>query len=212
MRYRAYSFLLLLTCFQPVFAQKIGEPVDVNLLGTSTPLTLEFSDRDYMLIVYSLNADEPPDLKDNPEYGFSVFSVSSGANSATVRNPGASLAAHSGGRLEIQLRRQEQDLARRVQQTGGYRAMAAKVAPHLVGAKRHARIHDAFWADTTSGARRFPHPEELLVSPETSPAIGSVQPLSAGRIQPHCRKGRRRNGPDPRGFLRRNPTPRAHAG
>ena len=77
MRYRAYSFLLLLTCIQPVFAQKIGEPQAVKLLGTSTPLTLEFSDRDYMLIVYSLNADEPPDLKDNPEYSFAVFSVSS---------------------------------------------------------------------------------------------------------------------------------------
>ena len=126
MRYRAYSFLLLLTCFQPVFAQRIGEPYPVKLLGTSSPLTLEFSDRDYMLIVYSLNADEPPDLKDNPEYGFAVFSVSSGANSETVRNPGASLAAHSGGGLEIQLRRQEQDLARRVQQTGGYRPAAAK--------------------------------------------------------------------------------------
>ena len=100
MRYRAYSFLLLLTCFQPVFAQRIGEPYPVKLLGTSSPLTLEFSDRDYMLIVYSLNADEPPDLKDNPEYGFAVFSVSSGANSETVRNPGASLAAHSGGGLE----------------------------------------------------------------------------------------------------------------
>ena len=149
MRYRAYSFLLLLTCFQPVFAQRIGEPYPVKLLGTSSPLTLEFSDRDYMLIVYSLNADEPPDLKDNPEYGFAVFSVSSGANSATVRNPGASLAAHSGGGLEIQLRRQEQDLARRVQQTGGYRPAAAKVAPHLVGARRF--VFPAFGnvADTT---------------------------------------------------------------
>ncbi len=149
MRYLAYSFLLLLTCFQPVFAQRIGEPYPVKLLGTSTPLTLEFSDRDYMLIVYSLNADEPPDLKDNPEYSFSVFRHSTGANSVTVRNPRASLAAPAGGGPEDQLRRREQDLARRVQQTGGYRPAAAKVAPHLVGARRF--VFPAFGnvADTT---------------------------------------------------------------
>ena len=149
MRLLSGSILLFLIFLQPVFAQKIGEPQAVKLLGTSTPLTLEFSDRDYMLIVYSLNADEPPDLKDNPEYGFAVFSVSSGANSATVRSPGASLAAHSGGGLEAQLRRQEQELARRVRQTGGYRPSATKVAPHLVGARRF--VFPAFGnvADTT---------------------------------------------------------------
>ncbi len=149
MRYRAYSFLLLLTCFQPVFAQRIGEPYPVKLLGTSSPLTLEFSDRDYMLVLYSLNTDGPPDLENNPEYDFSVFSVSTGANAVTVHNSGVGTATPAGGGLEAQLRRQEQELARRVRQTGGYRPSATKVAPHLVGARRF--VFPAFGnvADTT---------------------------------------------------------------
>ena len=130
------SFFLLSFSFQTVFAQKIGERQAVKLLGTSTPLTLEFSDRDYMLFLYSLNTDATPDLTENPEYGFSVFSISDNANSASVRSPGARFSSYSSGGLEAQLRRQEQELARRVQQSGGYRPLATKVAPHQVGARR----------------------------------------------------------------------------
>ena len=136
MRFLSVSFLLLVFSFRPVFAQKIGEPQSVRLLGTSTPLTLEFTDRDYMLVLYSLNTEAPPDLKENPEYGFSVFSIPGDANAVGVRAPGARLSSYSGGGLEAQLRRQEQELARRVRQSGGYRPPATKVAPHQVGVRR----------------------------------------------------------------------------
>ena len=135
MRRLSVSFLLLLFSFQPVFAQRIGEPEAVELLGTESPLTLEFTDRDYMLFLYSLNTEATPDLKENPAYEFAVFRISSDATSVRVPGPNARVSSISGG-LEAHLRRQEQELARRVRQTGGYRPPATKVAPHLVGARR----------------------------------------------------------------------------
>ena len=136
MRFLFGSLFLLLTFVHPVFAQKIGERQTVNLLGTSTPLTLDFTDRDYVMFLYSLNTDVPPDLKESPEYGFSVFSPSNGATSVGVRGPDAKFSSFSGGGLEAQLRRQEQELARRVRETGGYHPPATKIAPHQVGARR----------------------------------------------------------------------------
>ena len=135
MRCLSVSILVSLFSFQPVFAQKIGERQAVELLGTESPLTLEFADRDYMLFLYSLNTEATPDLKENPEYGFAVFNIPSDATSVSVPHSGASAAAHSGG-LETQLRRKEHELARRVRQSGGYRPPAAKVAPHQVRTRR----------------------------------------------------------------------------
>ncbi len=136
MRNLCGSLLLLLTFVQPLPAQRIGEPQPVRLLGASTPLTLEFSDRDYLLVLYSLNTDVPPDLKDSPEYGFSVFSVSPGAGSVRFPEPGGTPIARSGGGPQAQLRRREQELARRVRQTGGYRPPANRVAPHQASVRR----------------------------------------------------------------------------
>ena len=130
------SILLLLFLSQPVSAQKIGEPQAVRLLGTQTPLTLEFTDRDYMMFLYSLNTEAPPDLKESPEYEFSVFSISNGASSVSVPGSGARVSSISRGGLEAQLRRQEQELARRVRLTGGYRSPATKVAPHQFTTRR----------------------------------------------------------------------------
>ena len=73
MRLHSGSLILLLTFAHPLSAQRIGEPEPVRLLGTSTPLTLEFSDRDYLMILYSLHSDVPPDLKESPEYAILCF-------------------------------------------------------------------------------------------------------------------------------------------
>ena len=138
MRRLSGSLFLLLTFVHPLSAQRIGEPQPVHLIGTSTPLTLEFSDRDYLMILYSLHTDVPPDLKESPEYGFSVFSPSNGAGSAGIPGPVARVSPLSIGGLEAQLRRQEQELARRVRETGGYRPPATKVAPQQVSARQFA--------------------------------------------------------------------------
>lgn len=136
MRFLTGSMLLLLSFVQPLSAQRIGEPESVDLIGSTTPLTLEFSDRDYLLILYSLETDVPPDLEDSPEYAFSVFSVATGAGSARFPDPGGTPIARSGGGPDDLLRRQEHDLARRVRQTGGYRPPAAKVSPHAISTRR----------------------------------------------------------------------------
>ena len=138
MRFLSVTFLVLLFSFQPVFAQKIGEPQAVELIGTDSPLTLEFADRDYMLFLYSLNTEATPDLKENPAYEFAVFNISSGTGSASVPDPGTDATVHPGAGLELQLRKREQELARRIRLSGGYRPPATKVAPHLVGTRRFA--------------------------------------------------------------------------
>ena len=149
------SILLLLFSFQPVFAQAFGERQEVTLLGTQTPLTLEFADRDYMLVLYSLNTDVPPDLEENPEYDFSVFSISSDATSVSVPGPGARVSSISGSGPQAQLRRQDQELARLVRLNGGYRPPARKVAPHLVTTRRLVFPEFENVPDTTITAALF---------------------------------------------------------
>lgn len=149
------SILLLLFSFQLVFAQRIGERQEVTLLGTQTHLNLDFTDRDYMMFLYSLNTEATSDLKENPEYPFSVFSIPSGANSAFVRSPGASTSSFPGGGLEAQLRRQEHGLARRVRQTGGYHPPATRVAPHQAAVRRFAFPALGNVPDTTVNASLF---------------------------------------------------------
>lgn len=155
MRCLSVSLLLLLFSFQPVLAQKIGERQAVELLGTQTHLNLDFTDRDYMMFLYSLNTEATPDLKENPEYPFAVFSIPSGATSASVRSPGASSSSFPGGGLEAQLRRQEHELARRVRQTGGYRPPATRVAPHQAAIRRFAFPAFGNVPDTTVNASLF---------------------------------------------------------
>ena len=152
MRLLSGSLFLLLTFVHPLSAQRIGEQQPVRLIGTSTPLTLEFTDRDYLMILYSLHTDVPADLKENPEYGFSVFSHSSDAGSAGVRGAGAGFPPLSTGGPDAQLRRREQELARRVRETGGYRPPATKVAPHQVSARQFAFPAFGNVPDTTVSA------------------------------------------------------------
>ena len=55
MKTLTFTFLLLLICFQPLTAQEIGVPVPVDFPETSTTLTLDFSNCDYELILYSID-------------------------------------------------------------------------------------------------------------------------------------------------------------
>ncbi len=129
----ACSFALLWTLSQPLLAQGIGKPFAVDLSGTETTLTLDFSEHDYELILYSFNAGESLDRTFD-------FTVSSDfASSAPVVSPHSdakSAAAANRDRLEFELRRQERVLARRLQQAGGYRPPAPKVVPQEISSIR----------------------------------------------------------------------------
>lgn len=149
------SMLLLLFSFQPVPAQRIGERQAVELLGTESYLTLDFTDRDYMMFLFSLNTETPPDLKENPEYAFSVFNIPDGATSLSVPSPDARVPSIPGAGLEAQLRRQEHELARRVRQTGGYHPPASRVAPHQAAVRRFAFPAYGNGPDTTVNAALF---------------------------------------------------------
>ena len=133
----ARSFALLLTLSQPLLAQEIGEPFAVDLSGTETTLTLDFSEHDYELILYSLNTTEPPDQNFNRNFPFTVSGAFAASRPAVPADPNETSAALTDrDRLEFELRRQEQELARRLQQAGGYRSPAPKVVQQEIGSTR----------------------------------------------------------------------------
>ena len=137
LRILAPAILVLSVGFQPLTAQEIGNPVMVDLAESSKTLTLDFTDRDYVLILYSLDTDSPAGVEASREYKFSVSRASAGANSIVIHNPGAGVpASQAVDRLDLQLRRQEGELARRVQQSGGYRQSLTKIAPQKTGTTR----------------------------------------------------------------------------
>ncbi|MDP6038575.1 MAG: hypothetical protein QGG64_08500, partial [Candidatus Latescibacteria bacterium] len=125
-----FAFLFVFT--QPLLAQNIGTPSAVNLSGTTTTLTLDFSDHDYELILYSLKTNESDTAR---TFNFSI----SGAFAASkpIALPTTAISPPSDrNRLEYQLRNQEKALARQIRQTGGYRPSATKIAPQQVGNTR----------------------------------------------------------------------------
>ena len=133
----ACSFALLWTLSQPVLAQEIGEPFAVDLSGTETTLTLDFSEHDYELILYSFNTTEPPDQKFNRVFSFTVTGAFAGSRPAVPADPNEKSAVPTDReRLEFELRKREQALARRLQQAGGYRPPAPKVVRQEIGSTR----------------------------------------------------------------------------
>ena len=129
----------LLVCFQPVAAQRIGEPIVFDVAETPTTLTLDFSKCDYELILYSIDTH----LEDKAfglccPLGYSVtvaFGASNpvlGAGSEAI--PQAPLPDSVS--LESLLRAQERELASRLKETGGYRPGAAKIIPQESGSTR----------------------------------------------------------------------------
>ena len=135
----AGTFALLFVLSQPLLAQEIGTPSAVNLSGTSTTLTLDFSDRDYELILYSLKTDETDTAR---TYTYSLSGAFSAAKPIVL--PRANSAPTTDrDRLESQLRQREKNLAHRLQQSGGYRPSAQKAVLQQIGSTRSFAF-DAF--------------------------------------------------------------------
>ena len=132
-------FILLLISFQPLAAQEIGVPVPVDVAETSTTLTLDFTNCDYELVLYSTQTDAESSGRGLLyPFGYSV-TVDFGASSPlTDRSPEASPPASLPERasLESVLRAREQELASRLREAGGYRPHAAKAVPQQIGSTR----------------------------------------------------------------------------
>ena len=140
MKTLTFTFLLLLICFQPLTAQEIGVPVPVEIAETSTTLTLDFSNCDYELILYSIDTHLENQcvgtvqsvrlLRDRRLRRFeSRFGWQ-------PRGQSASAPFQTKSDLESMLRAQERELASRLQESGGYRTHAAKIVPQQIGSTR----------------------------------------------------------------------------
>ena len=120
-------------------SQEIGEPFMVDLAEGSTTVTLDFSDRDYQLILYSTRTDaEPGPWGLRSPFGFSVTAAFGNSQPVIahhrVEKPSASVP--NGFSLKSKLREQERVLARRLQASGGYGPFAAKAVPQEIGNTR----------------------------------------------------------------------------
>ena len=129
----------LLVCFQPLGAQEIGEPIPVEIVETSTTLTLDFSNCDYELILYSIDThleDQSYGLC-NP-LGYSVTAAFGDSNPVLDGDPDAGPQAPLPDRVSLEsiLRAQERKLASHLQVSGGYRPHAAKAVPQQIGSTR----------------------------------------------------------------------------
>ena len=139
MRPVASSLLLLLVCVQPLSAHVIGEPIRVNLAEASTTVTLDFSDHDYELILYSTQTDvETSGFGIGHPFGFSVTAAYGDSDPVIAHNPGARrpTAVPDDVGVDFMLRKQERELARHLQQSGGYHPPTAKIVSQQIGSTR----------------------------------------------------------------------------
>lgn len=119
----ALSFIIA----QPLFAQESGVPFAIDVSGRPTVLTLDFSTHDYELILYSFKTDEPDY---NRTFNF-VVTGAFGASKPPVFHadtPEHRAMPTDRDKLEYQLRQSDREIARRLQQTGGYQPVATKAA------------------------------------------------------------------------------------
>ena len=122
-----YFLALFFIISQPLFAQESGVPRAVDVSNRQTTLTLDFSTHDYELILYSLKMGETDHER---TFNF-VVTGNFGASKPPVFH--ANRPAHRAmltdrDRLEYQLRQSDCEIARRLQQTGGYQPVATKAA------------------------------------------------------------------------------------
>ena len=112
---------------QPLFAQESGVPLAVDVSNRPTVLTLDFSTHDYELILYSLKMDE---TDYNRTFNFVVTGTFSASKSPVfyADRPEHRAMPTDRDRLEYQLRQADCAIARRLQQTGGYKPVATKTA------------------------------------------------------------------------------------
>ena len=135
MKHLRYFFALYFIVAHPLFAQETGVPFAVDISSNPATLTLDLSNRDYELILYSFKTDETDYHR---TFNF-VVTAAYGASKPAVLYPDQH--AHRAmptarDRLEFQLRQADCAIARRLQQTGGYRPVAAKTAQQQIGSTR----------------------------------------------------------------------------
>ncbi len=126
MKYLIY-FVFFLMIVQSGSAQETGVPRAVDISRSPTTLTLDLSNRDYELILYSFKTDEPDYHR---TFNF-VVTGSYGASKPPViyaDGPERPAISTDRDRLEYQLREADRALVRRLQQTGGYQPRATKAA------------------------------------------------------------------------------------
>ena len=120
-------FALFSIISQPLFAQESGVPRAIDVSSRQTALTLDFSTHDYELILYSFKTDE---TDYNRTFNF-VVTGAFGASKPPVfyaDRPAHRAIPTDRDRLEYQLRQADRAIARRLQQTGGYKPVATKAA------------------------------------------------------------------------------------
>ncbi len=139
MRLLAPLFLLLSVCIQKLPAQEIGEPIPVEIAENSTTLTLDFSNHDYQLILYSIDTHlENSSVGLKSPLGYSVTAAFGASNPVLDGglDPSPQAPVSNRASFESMLRAQERKLASRLQESGGYRPPAAKVSPQQIGSTR----------------------------------------------------------------------------
>lgn len=138
MRTLILPLLFLSVGFRSLSAQEIGVPFTVDLPETSTTLTLDFSKCDYELILYSIDTHLENQWGLCSPLAYSVTAAFGASNPVPEgsRNLSPQVSLPDRVSLESLLRAQERELARRLQESGGYRPHAAKVVPQKIGSTR----------------------------------------------------------------------------
>ena len=135
MKHLICFFALFSIVAQPLFAQETGVPFSVDISSNPATLTLDLSNRDYELILYSFKTDETDDHR---TFNF-VVTAAYGASKPAVLYPdqhARRAVPTARDRLEFQLRQADCAIARRLQQTGGYQPAAAKAVQQQIGSTR----------------------------------------------------------------------------
>lgn len=136
MRILTSLFILFSIWIEKLPAQEIGQPIPVDLAESSTTLTLDFSKCDYELILYSIDTHlENSSFGLQSPLGYSVTAAFGASNPVLDGGFEASPQAPLSDRvsLESSIRARERELARRLQESGGYRPGAAKTVPQESG-------------------------------------------------------------------------------
>ena len=104
----SWMLVFLFALSGSAFGQSVGEVNTVDLSGGITDLVVDFSEREYELILYSNVTDEPDSTR---TYDFTVSNTSVSSSGLTFASP----SDHSNRNpLEAVLRLRERELARRV--------------------------------------------------------------------------------------------------
>ncbi|HCR19182.1 MAG TPA: hypothetical protein DIU35_17020, partial [Candidatus Latescibacteria bacterium] len=128
-----YWFVALLICASATDAQEIGEVSTVELTGGTATVALDFTEKDYELILFPLVTGEEDTAR---TFSYTVSGTNVSAKPAFRRLP-ASTGHDGSGRIKAILREEERVLAERIRKRGGWRPSMGKVAqPEQIGSQR----------------------------------------------------------------------------